>query len=160
MSPARQRVRIVPQRSSADVFELWGDTPLFPGPGWRLAWPLAGAERQQLHGALIEGRLWNSLRASFPELATGPDPWERVGPLGNQSGIEILRAIVALAQQLLQPAELEICTPFLPVKLHPDALVLRSDQHALAGGALGLAARCTGAAWLLERGVPTPEWLP
>lgn len=142
---------------SADVFELWGDTPLFPGPGWRLAWALAEVEQQQLHGALIAGRLAERLRETLPELAIDPDPWQAIRSAADQPGIAILRAIVALAQLLLQPAELEISDPLLPVRLHPDALLLRSNQHALAGSALRMAARFTGAAWLLDRGAAPPN---
>lgn len=143
-----------PSFRSADVFELWGDTPFFPGPAWRLAWPLAAAEQQQLHGALIAGRLADRLRGSFPELAIDRDPWQTIGPAGEQPGIAILRAIVALAELLLQPAQLEICAPLAPVQLKHDVLLLRSNQHTLAGRALVMAARLTGAAWSLERGAP------
>lgn len=137
---------------SAQVFELWGDTPIFPGPSWRLAWPLLPSEQDHIAGVLQSGGLWTTLQESFPELAGLADPWQAQGH--NQADLSDvgLQVIAALARALLQPAELETCTAFMPVQLNPACLVLRSDQHELAGVALRLAAQIIHVAWVLERG--------
>lgn len=148
MVRAKQASLAATQLSSPQVFELWGDSPIFPGPAWRLAWLLEEPDQRMVNEALASGRLWNTLRAGFPGLADLPDPWQPANRLGDQGKSLSLRAIAALAEALLQPAPLEICAPFVPVKLQPACLVLRCDQHELAGSALNLAATLTWSAHL------------
>ena len=147
-APFKQASLAATQLGSPQVFELWGDSPIFPGPAWRLAWLLEEPDQRMFNVALSSGRLWNTLRAGIPDLADLPDPWQPADRLGDQPKSLPLRAIAALAEALLQPAPLEICAPFMPVKLQPACLVLRCDQHELAGSALNLAATLTWVAHL------------
>lgn len=144
--PAQQPI------TAAQVIELWGDGPIFPGPGWRLSWPMADESRQRLNAALLSGQIWSALQTNIPNLAHVANPWKRCGEHDGRPQILSLGAIAALANTLLEPARLEIRKPYIPLQQHRFFLVLHSDQHELAGGALRLSAGLVLAGFLGQMG--------
>lgn len=139
---------------AAQVIELWGDGPLFPGPGWRLSWPLAAEPQRHLNTALLSGQLWSTLQTHIPNVAQLPEPWQTSTLSNEHPSILALKAIAALADALLQPARLKIREPYVTVKLKTACLVLHSDQHELAGSALQAAAALIVAGHLLRQKAP------
>lgn len=137
---------------TAEVVELWGDGPIFPGPGWRLSWPLANEDQGRINATLKSGQLWDVLKHSFKYLASQPDPWGIHHGRDEQQTTLHLRAVSALASLLLQPAKLDIDHPYTSAQLRTPVLVLRSQQHDLAGTALKLSSALTLAAYLSHRG--------
>lgn len=140
MNPTQQSGPAEQPITTAQIIELWGDGPIFPGPGWRLNWPLATEIQQRLNAALLSGQLWSTLQTNIPELAQLPEPWQASRQSSGHPSVIALKAIAAMADVLLKPARLEIREPHVAVKLRTPHLVLYSDQHELAGNALQIAA--------------------
>lgn len=138
--------------TTAQVIELWGDGPIFPGPGWRLSWTLAAAPKQRLNASLLSGQLWCALQTNFPDLAQLPEPWQTSTLSRDHPSTLALKAITALADALLKPARLEIQQPHVALELRTACLALRSDQHELAGNALQVAAAIVMAGYLTQQG--------
>lgn len=145
--------------SQAQVVELWGDGPIFPGPGWRLSWDLPAQTQNSLKEILLNGQAWTILQTNFSALSELRHPWSKPAQDEAQTDVVFLNAIATLAEALLQPAELEIRQPYVPAKLRTPCLVLQSDQHELTGDALRLSAALILTAYLREQRVetdPTP----
>lgn len=120
------------------VLEMCGNSPLFPGPSWRLSWQLKDHQVDHLSRQVAAGELWCSIQSCCPPLASIQCPWlnpEPTSPI-SASAASILEVIAALARMLVGPAELDSCCPSVQVKLDPACLVLRSNQHELAGRAI------------------------
>jgi cyanophycin synthetase len=122
------------------VVEHWGESPLFAGPAWRLSWVLHDQQQAWLLQAMAKARFWSFIQACAPSLAKRACPWspQVAGQDKSVGEAWILQAIVALARMFLGKAELEPCMPRMRAQLRPNALVLRCDQHDLAGAALHL----------------------
>ena len=153
MNPALKSQQRSTQVGACQVVELWGDGPIFPGPGWRLNWNLANEEQHRFNATLSSGQLWSFLESKFTRLSGLPDLWKTSQQNDDQQEALPLRAVTALADLLLQPAQLIIDKPYTFAQLKTSFLVLRSDQHDLAGDALKLSSALTLAAYLNSRGV-------
>jgi D-alanine-D-alanine ligase-like ATP-grasp enzyme len=140
------------------VVEHWGDTPLFAGPAWRLSWTLDKQQRAWLQQAMAEATFWGFIQACAPTLAKRDCPWSPPAACLDEPALEmkILLAIATLARLLVGQATLEPCASKVRAQVRPTALVLRCDQHELAGAALQLAAGLLHTACLQRQGRCTP----
>lgn len=118
--PSASRAQITP----AQIVELWGDSPIYPGPSWRLSWPLESRDQKKLAAEIRDGLLWSALRLDYPALAELSNPWQSIESMGADPTVVVLSAIAAFAKALLLPATLEVCDPFLPLKRNSTFLVV------------------------------------
>ena len=140
------------------VVEHLGDTPLFAGPAWRLSWTLNEQQRAWLQQAMAEATLWDFIQDCAPTLDKRDCPWSPPAASLDQPAQEawVLLAIATLAKLLLGQAILESCATRVRARIRPTALVLRCDQHELAGTALRLAAGLLHTACLQRQGRCNP----
>lgn len=140
------------------VVEHLGDTPLFAGPAWRLSWTLDEHQRAWLQLAMAETTFWVFIQACAPSLAKWDCPWPPPATSLDQQAQEewILLSIATVASLLLGQATLKPCAARVRARIWPTALVLRCDQHELAGAALRLAVGLLHTACLQRQGRCTP----
>ena len=140
------------------VVEHLGDTPLFAGPAWRLSWTLNEQQRAWLQQVIAEATFWGFIQDCAPTLAKRDCPWSPPATSLDQPAQEawILLAIATLAKLLLGHARMVPCAARVRTRIQPTALVLRCDQHELAGAALRLAVGLLHTACLQRQGRCTP----
>ena len=141
----------------ANVIEMWGDSPLFPGPAWRLSWPMPEPEQRQLRDSIADGRLWKTVQSMAPALAELNNPWPEDDKAHQQAapGQWVLQAVLDLARALFEPAKIALCTPWTDVRIQPSCLLVRSTQHELAGRTLSAAANLIRTAHRQHQDHPT-----
>lgn len=128
------------QINPAEIVELWGDGPIFPGPGWRLSWRLDTENQQQINSAILSDQLWATLQDSIPDIAMLSSPFKDANISRAKPEVLALTAIGKLADSLLKPANLEVRQAYDAARLRHACIVVHSDHHELAGDALRLSA--------------------
>lgn len=127
------------------VVEQWGNTPFFSGPSWRISWALQDEQSLQISRTVANGSLWEATQSCFQELSRLTKLYPKLNiidnPCNQLTNSVHLQVIADLAQAFISPAQIEICPPLLAIKLQPACLVLRSDEHELAGRAIAAAAQ-------------------
>lgn len=123
------------------IVEVWGESPLFPGPSWRLSWTLNQRQLMAVSTASADPGFWSSIQDLTPALADLCCPWRGAfKPTASLSETLPLEIIVDLAQSLLAPAQLSQCNIKPEAGLEAALVVLTSLQHDLAGVSIHLAA--------------------